>query len=344
MRTEGGQYVSLGDIVSVQRRTGFSTVRRENGIRLISVTGDISEDDAARAVVINTALAEDILPTIASDLQVEYRLAGLSEQEDAFLTDAMTGLVLCLSGIYLVLAWVFGSWTRPMVVMAIIPFGLVGTIYGHYVWDVPLSMFTVVGLLGMTGIIINDSIVLVTTIDEYAVDRGLFPSIIDGAADRLRPVLLTTLTTVLGMAPLLFERSQQAQFLKPTIITLVYGLGFGMVLVLLVVPALIAAQHDISRQISAMRRALRAPARGLQLGLMALWALVAVWGGMTLGYVVVQGSLWGPLASAFPMFAALSAMTAGFSLFVTGSAAIALTGYLVGVISFVSGTRKADQS
>ncbi|HCI98194.1 MAG TPA: hypothetical protein DHV74_00730, partial [Sulfitobacter sp.] len=107
------------------------------------------------------------------------------------------------------------------------------------------------------GIIINDSIVLVGTIDEYGATRGVIPSIIDGAADRLRPVMLTTLTTVLGMAPLLYEQSQQAQFLKPTVITLVYGLGFGMFLVLLVVPALVAAQHDIGRQIRAMRRAMR---------------------------------------------------------------------------------------
>ncbi len=112
-----------------------------------------------------------------------------------------------------------------MVVMAVIPFGLVGTIWGHALWDVPMSMFTVVGLLGMTGIIINDSIVLVTTIDEKAKDRGLIPAIIDGAADRLRAVMLTTLTTVLGLAPLLYETSSQAQFLKPTVITLVYGLG-----------------------------------------------------------------------------------------------------------------------
>ncbi|MGJ8555715.1 MAG: efflux RND transporter permease subunit, partial [Sulfitobacter geojensis] len=201
MRTPAGLYVPLADIVSVERRTGFSTVRRENGIRLISVTGDISEDDAARASAIQEDLETQILPRIASEQQVEYRLAGLSEQEGDFLNDAMTGLILCLTGIYLVLAWVFGSWTRPMVVMAVIPFGLVGTIYGHALWEVPLIMFTVVGLLGMTGIIINDSIVLVTTIDEYAESRGLIPSIIDGATDRLRPVMLTTLTTVLGMAP-----------------------------------------------------------------------------------------------------------------------------------------------
>ncbi|MDP4990979.1 MAG: efflux RND transporter permease subunit, partial [Marivita lacus] len=238
MRTPEGAYVQLADIVSVERRSGFSTVRRENGIRLISVTGDISEDDPARANDIMLALETQILPTIASERQVEYRLSGLSEQEGDFLNDARTGLILSLLAIYLVLAWVFASWTRPMVVMSVIPFGLVGTIYGHAAWDVPLSMFTVVGLLGMTGIIINDSIVLVTTIDEKAQDRGLFPSIIDGAADRLRPVFLTTATTVLGLVPLLYEQSSQAQFLKPTVITLVYGLGFGMFLVLLIVPSL----------------------------------------------------------------------------------------------------------
>ena len=340
MRTQAGSYVALGDIVSVQQRTGFSTVRRENGIRLISVSGDISEDDPARATEINKILSEEILPRIASELQVEFRLAGLSEQEDQFLSDALTGLTLCLTGIFLVLAWVFGSWTRPLVVMAIIPFGLVGTIYGHNAWDVPLSMFTVVGLLGMTGIIINDSIVLVTTIDEYAAERGLIPSIIDGAADRLRPVMLTTLTTVLGMTPLLFERSQQAQFLKPTVITLVYGLGFGMFLVLLVVPALVAAQHDIGRQVTAMRRALRAPARGLQIGLVALWALVLVWGAMTLGLAAAYGVLAAPLADAMPALVGLPAMTAAFLLFVAGAAAVALAGYTIGaVVMFARGRR-----
>jgi multidrug efflux pump subunit AcrB len=332
MRTPAGKYVALGDIVSVQQRTGFSTVRRENGIRLISVTGDISEDDAARASEINQALADDILPRIASELQVEYRIAGLSEQENEFLSDARTGLILCLTGIFLVLAWVFGSWTRPLVVMAIIPFGLVGTIYGHHAWDVPLSMFTVVGLLGMTGIIINDSIVLVTTIDEYAADRGLIPSIIDGAADRLRPVMLTTLTTVLGMAPLLFERSQQAQFLKPTVITLVYGLGFGMVLVLLVVPALMAAQHDVARQITAMRRAMRTRARGLQLGLAGLWMLVLGWGGVTLGYAAVQGALFPAILAALPALASLSPISAAFVLFIAGAGLLALSGYSLGAV------------
>ncbi|PIE12887.1 MAG: acriflavine resistance protein B [Rhodobacterales bacterium] len=290
MRTPGGQYVPLADIVSVTRRDGFSTVRRENGLRVVSVTGDLSEDDPARAEEITRTLRTEILPEIASVHQVDWRMAGLAEQEESFLADARLGLMLCLSGIYLVLAWVFSSWTRPIVVMAIIPFGLVGTIYGHWVWNVPLSMFTVVGLLGMIGIIINDSIVLVTTIDEYSETRGLIPSIIDGTVDRLRPVMLTTLTTVMGLAPLLFETSRQALFLKPTVITLVYGLGFGFLLVLFVVPAIIAMQADVGQQIASLKRALRAPKAGPVHAASALAiAFVVVLFALTFGHAAIYG-------------------------------------------------------
>ncbi|GIT87873.1 efflux RND transporter permease subunit [Roseobacter sp. OBYS 0001] len=326
LRSPTGAYVLLADIVSVERRTAFNSVRRENGLRVISVTGDISEDDPVRATEIETALREEILPDIASTYQLDWQMAGLAEEENSFLSDAFTGLILCLTGIYLVLAWVFASWTRPIVVMAIIPFGLVGAIYGHWVWDVPLSMFTVVGLLGMTGIIINDSIVLVTTIDEYAQDRGLIPSIIDGAADRLRPVLLTTLTTVLGMMPLLYETSQQAQFLKPTVITLVYGLGFGMLLVLLVVPALIAVQHDFARQLTATRRAVSSPMRA---GFYALWSVIALWLAVTLGWAWWQGEIYAPLRATFGFAAEGNAMFGALALFIAGAGLLALIGYIV---------------
>ena len=340
MRTPAGEYVPLADIVSVKRSTGFSTVRRENGVRLISVTGDISEDDPARAEEISLALNEEILPRIAAETQVEWRMSGLSEQEDRFLSDARTGLILVLLGIYVVLAWVFASWSRPLVVMAIIPFGLVGTIYGHVLWDVPLSMFTVVGLLGMTGIIINDSIVLVTTIDEYAEDRGLVPSIIDGAADRLRPVMLTTATTVLGLAPLLYERSADAQFLKPTVITLVYGLGFGMLLVLLVVPSLMAMQHDVSRQIAALKTALRFRRSGFRISMVAALGVVLAWLAATLGYVVVTGEMLPLLAAALPLMAGAAPLTAALALFIAGCAAFVLVLYAVGSAIWLFGRQR----
>ena len=170
----------------------------------------------------------------------------------------------------------------------------------------------------MTGIIINDSIVLVTTIDEYAKDRGLIPSIIDGVANRLRPVMLTTLTTVLGLLPLLFERSSQAQFLKPTVVTLVYGLGFGMLLVLLVVPSLIAMQYDVRRRVDAYKRGLGFRASGPRAALLALSGLVAGWLAATLGYAAVNGALLPFITQLVPRLGEMSAMPAALLIFVVG--------------------------
>lgn len=322
MRTPEGLYVPLADIVSVERRTGFSTIRRKNGVQLISVTGDLSEDDAPRAAEIMTMIETEILPQIESNYGVQTNLSGLSEQSDAFLNDARDGLILCLIGIFLTLAWIFSSWTRPLVVMAIIPFGLVGTIYGHYLWGVPMSIFTVVGLIGMVGIIINDSIVLVTTIDDYAQERGLFPAIIDGTADRLRPVMLTTMTTVLGLAPLLYEQSSQAQFLKPTVITLVYGLGFGMVLVLMIVPALMAMQSDLAHQIASARRALAHPRRHGAVGVATVSGLVGLGSlfAVTLGSQIVLGA---PLLPFGP-----SGLVGSAVIFLAGSGGLLLVIYL----------------
>ena len=321
MRTEAGDYVPLADIVTVESRTGFGTIRRENGLRVVSVTGDVSEDDPVAAQAVNEALEGTILPALETRFGVASELTGLAEQEREFLGDALIGFGFCLLGIYLVLAWIFASWTRPGVIMAIIPFGLVGTIYGHAAWDVPLSMFTVVGLIGMTGIVINDSIVLVTTIDERAEGRGLVPAIVDGTADRLRPVLLTTLTTVLGLAPLLFEGSADAQFLKPTVITLVYGLGFGMVLVLLVVPALMAMQSDAARLTASARRAMTRRGGAAAAAGGALAAGSAALFAATMAPAVLTGALPGPVAALLPE--GLPALAGAFGLFAGGTAALA---------------------
>jgi multidrug efflux pump subunit AcrB len=345
LRSAAGQYVPLADIVAVQSRTGFSTIRRENGVRVVSVNGDIAEDDPARATEINRALQADILPRIAEDRGVAWELAGLAEQEREFLSDAFVGFMLCLLGIYLTLAWVFASWTRPLLVMAVIPFGLVGAVYGHAAWGMPFSVFSIVGLVGMAGIIINDSIVLVTTVDDHGRDRGLFPAIVDAACNRLRPVLLTTLTTVLGLTPLLYEGSSQAEFLKPTVITLVYGLGFGMVLVLLIIPALLAMQFDLYRLRKALWRALRPrrAARGLALvtwgaGL-ALTGLFVV----TVGHVLWRGAFPEPLAGALEVLLPLAVqatLPGAVAAFVAGAVPVVLAAFVIGALMLVLGGRR----
>ena len=332
IRTPDGVYVPLADVVTVQSRTGFSTVRRENGIQLISVIGDLDDEDAARAGEIQSIINDDVLPRIESDYGIETQLSGQSEQEQRFLSDARTGLILVLLGIYLTLAWIFSSWTRPVVVMSIIPFALVGTIYGHYVWGIPMSMFTVVGLIGMVGIVINDSIVLVTTVDEYAQDRGLVPAIIDGTVDRLRPVMLTTLTTVLGLTPLLYEGSNQAEFLKPTVVTLVFGLAFGMVLVLLIVPSVMAMQADVARQIQSAKRALRGrrAAMFLPAGIGALGALALF--ATTLGPLIFTGAPLPVVVSVLPMLQ--GGFGPAFGLFIGGLMVLLLAIYILSALGY----------
>ncbi|MDO9639845.1 MAG: efflux RND transporter permease subunit [Pseudotabrizicola sp.] len=319
LRTASGSYVPLADIVTVEQVAGFSTIRRENGLRIVSVSGDLAEDDPARAAEIQATIRETILPEIEQQFGIESRQGGLVQQQNEFLSDAGSAVILCLLGIYLCLAWIFASWTRPLVVMSVIPFGLIGAMWGHVHWGVPLSLFSVVGLIGMSGIIINDSIVLVSTIDEYAEKRGLFPAIVDGVADRFRAVLLTTLTTVIGLSPLLFEGSSQAEFLKPTVITLVYGLAFGMFLVLIMVPALMAVQADIGQMFRALSRGLRADkARGVLLG---AGAVLAVLFAITLAPALLDGWLGG----------ALPAMPVGtaFGLFALGAAAVSVAAFWI---------------
>jgi len=344
LRSNTGSYVPLADLVSVDMNTGFSTIRRENGLRTVSVTGDISEDDSARAEFIIEELEERILPEIESTYGVVYRIAGLAEQEREFLNDALFGFMLCNVGIYLCLAWIFSSWTRPVVVLAIVPFGLVGTIYGHQAWEVPLSMFTVVGLIGMTGIIINDSIVLVTTIDEYQKTRGLIPAIIDGTTDRLRPVMLTTMTTVLGLTPLLFEGSQQAQFLKPTVITLVYGLGFGFFVVLLLVPALVAMQRDVTQQVDAVRRAFRHPARSGLVGLIVPAVAILLGSGflLTLGWFAMSETLPVQVVAQLPSSVSPSPALS-LALFLASAATVTLLAWLAGILA-IALQRRARRS
>ena len=337
LRAQGGEYVPLSDIVTVISKIGFSSVKRENGIQLISVTGEIDEDNVDAIEEIEKQLRIEILPKIEQDFGVSSEFSGLAKQESDFLADAQFATIISMVGIFLTLCWVFSSWARPLVIMLIIPFGLVGTIYGHNTWDVPMSMFSIIGLIGMTGIIINDSIVLVTTIDEYAEDRGLIPAIIDGTCDRLRPVILTSLTTILGLAPLLFETSRHAQFLRPTVITLTYGLGFGLLLVLLIVPSLIAVQSDIQKQVVAFRRSLSLRKKGqmlrITIGILSLLVLISF--STNLGAYLYNGSLPELYQRFIPFISQSSGIFHAFSIFMLSVCLLLALSWLIAVLLHV---------
>jgi multidrug efflux pump subunit AcrB len=168
-----------------------------------------------------------------------------------------TGSIIGLLLIYFILAWVFKSWSRPFSIMIMIPFSFIGAVLGHYLLGLTMSILSMFALLALAGIVVNNSIILVSTIERRLEDLKnnnenkneesiINESIITGVVDRFRPVLLTSLTTIGGLSALMFEKSLQAQFLIPMAATIVFGLGVTALLVLVIVPAMMGISNDFS--------------------------------------------------------------------------------------------------
>ncbi len=247
LRSPAGQEVPLSAVVTIRDRTGFARIRSENGTREVSITADLDTSVTTTGEVIG-ALLENGLREIALENGVGYRFKGRAEEESRTLKDMSIGTALGITLIYIVLAWVFASYTRPIVVMSVIPLSFIGAIVGHLLLGFDLTILSLIALAGLSGIVVNNSIILVVTIKER-LDGGEAPldAIANGTRDRLRAVLLTSLTTIGGLTPILFETDLQAQFLIPMAITIVFGLMVTSLLVLFVVPSLLAIQEDFGR-------------------------------------------------------------------------------------------------
>jgi multidrug efflux pump subunit AcrB len=247
LRSPAGVFVPLDAVVTLREKNGFARIKREAGAREVAVVADINTSQTSTDKVIATLLANG-LKRIARKYGAEYRFEGRAREQARTFKDMEIGAVVGIALIYIILAWMFASYVRPIVVMSIIPLGFVGTVIGHLVLGFDLTILSMIALVGLSGIVVNDSIILVTTIKER-LENGepLYHATINGARDRLRAVMLTSLTTIGGLAPLMFETDLQAQFLIPMAITLVFGLMVTTLLVLFVIPALIAIQDDFGR-------------------------------------------------------------------------------------------------
>ena len=245
LATPSGGFVTLSQVVDFTSQQSFGTIRREGNDRVVNVTGEIAEDSPNEPRSVVSLLVEGVVPEVLARFDVELTLGGSFEDQDEFFDGAMVAALAALAAIYGILALVFGSFVRPILILLIIPMGFVGMIWGHILHGIDLTMFSVIGFLGLSGIIINDSIVLISTIDRRSQTQSRWTATVDGAVDRLRAVLLTSMTTVGGLTPLIFENSPQADFLLPTTLTIVYGLGIGTVWVLYLVPVLVAIQADL---------------------------------------------------------------------------------------------------
>lgn len=245
LRSPGGTFVPLSEIVSITERQGFAAIERIDGQATVSVTADINTDINTTENAI-AALEASGLSEIVSRYGIEYRFSGKDEERREAFGDLAIGATLALAINFIILAWVFASYWRPLAVILIIPFGVVGAVLGHLAMGMPLTILSVIGLLGLSGILVNDSIILVSRFEERRQDgEAVDDAIIGASRDRLRAVLLTSLTTIGGLVPLLFETSLQAQFLLPMAVTMVFGLASATLLVLFLVPVFMGIGYDI---------------------------------------------------------------------------------------------------
>ncbi|MGS4885118.1 efflux RND transporter permease subunit [Roseibium sp. MB-4] len=246
LRTPGGEFVPLTEVVNLTDAQGFSVILRRDGKTVVSVVADIDSTVTSNNQII-AELQEAFLPNLARTYGLEYSFAGRAEEQANAFSELLTGVLMAIAGIYIILAAIFGSYSRPLVVMSIIPFGIVGAIVGHYLMGFKLTILSMIGLLGLAGILVNNSIILVARFEERRKSgEDLDSAAISSSCDRLRAVLLTSMTTIGGLLPLMFETSLQAQFLLPMAITIVFGLATATALVLVLVPALLKIGDDIA--------------------------------------------------------------------------------------------------
>ncbi len=245
VRSAQGAFVPLTSVVTFDERRSFSRILREEGKSTVTVRADVEDDSVTGADVI-ARLESDYLPELTAQFGVVYKLGGTAAETNEAFADLQIGAFVALGVMYIIIAWTFASYAAPLAVMLIIPFGIVGAIWGHYWLGYDLTMISLMGLLGLAGILVNDSIVLISRLNERLEMGESLRAASNGAAkDRLRAVLLTSLTTIGGLIPLLFEKSLQAQFLIPMAVTMIFGLGLATALVLFLVPAFLAIGADI---------------------------------------------------------------------------------------------------
>ncbi len=240
VETPDGRFVPLASVAEWESRRGFEALRHADGRLAVEVSGSV-DSTVSNANAVLAEVSREALPRMATRYAVEYSLQGQAADQRETLGDMQAGLLLGLGLIYLVLVWAFSSWSWPLVVMAAIPLGLAGAIFGHWAMGLNLTILSMFGLFALAGIVVNNSIILVSLFQELRKQGlALQDALIGAACGRLRAVMLTSLTTIGGLTPLMFETSLQAQFLIPMAASIAFGLGFSAALVLFFIPALLS--------------------------------------------------------------------------------------------------------
>ena len=247
IRTTDGTFVPLSAVATATYGFTRDTITRIDSKRAIYISADVDKDILSSTELVNQ-LKRDLVPELTRQYPgLSIHFAGEAEQQAETESSMVEMFLLALLMIYFLLAIPLKSYIQPIVIMTAIPFGIVGAILGHWLHDLSLGILSLNGIIALSGVVVNDSLLLVSTFNDMKdSDEKLHESISSACRSRLRAVMLTSLTTFAGLLPLLWETSMQAQFLIPAAVSLAYGILFATAITLILIPCLLLIQHDVS--------------------------------------------------------------------------------------------------
>ena len=266
VRTPNGAEVPLSQVALVEPGRGFASIRRIDRSRAVNVTAAVDPQVVSTAALI-ADLRERILPEVLTEFpDVFYTFRGTQEAQEEAMSGLRMGFVLALLSIFGLLAIPLRSYSQPLIIMGAIPFGLVGALWGHLLMGLDVTFMTLLGLVALTGVVVNDSLIMVDFINRERSTRGeavqgeaappgdhapaggrLVQAIREAGSQRFRPIVLTSLTTFAGLVPMMADRSMQAAFFIPMAVSLAFGVLFATFITLLLVPIAYAILVDLQR-------------------------------------------------------------------------------------------------
>ncbi len=247
IRTPQGRDVPLAQIAEVKPGRAYTSINRRNGRRTVTVTANV--EPISQTSQIKTTLETELLPQLTRNFPgLSFRWEGRQQDMMESTSALFSGLFLALFAIYALLAVPFRSYFQPIIVMIAIPFGIVGAVLGHIIMGYSLSLMSMMGIVALCGVVVNDSLILIDYANrQRRKGASPFEAIHKAGGRRFRPILLTTLTTFGGLAPMIFETSRQARFMIPMAISLGFGILFATSITLVIIPCLYLMTEDVRK-------------------------------------------------------------------------------------------------
>ncbi|MDF9796549.1 multidrug efflux pump subunit AcrB [Catalinimonas alkaloidigena] len=244
IRTPDSTEVPLLDVVTVERREAFTSINRRNGRRVVTVGMDAEPASAVTQVL--ESLNQEVLPQLRADYPgITWSFEGSQADMRESTQTLWGGFALAMMIIYALLAIAFNNYIQPLIVMIAIPFGIVGAVIGHILLGYDLSLVSLMGVIALSGVVVNDSLIMVDYANKKSKEESVFDAIFEAGIRRFRPIMLTTLTTFGGLTPIILETSRQARNLIPMAISLGFGIVFATSIILILVPCLYMILEDV---------------------------------------------------------------------------------------------------